>query len=141
MIVLVLLSSVGCRSWHPTTVSPGELVRTSPRSIRITNADRIPVTVSSPLIRNDSILSPNSNPPGFPSNSVGAPLTASTTIEVSRFSPLKTAAFVGAAFIVSASWVRAVGSGGGSGEPPDPIGKFTGRELWNGLQTVVGWIR
>jgi len=116
-------------------------MREAPRSVRVTNANRTPVTVSSPMLRNDSIVSPNSNPPGFPSNSVGVPLTAVSTIEVARFSPLKTAAFVGAAVFVSVSWVRAVGSGGGNGEPPDPIGKFTGSELWHGLQAVVGWIR
>ena len=142
MVAAFLLMSLGgCRSWHPASVSPQELMRQGPRSVRVTNANRIPVTVSNPMLRNDSIVSPNSNPPGFPSNSVGVPLTSVSTIEVSRFSPLKTVGFVGAAVFVSVSWVRAVGSGGGNGEPPDPVGKFTGGDLWNGLQAVVGWIR
>lgn len=112
-----------------------------PRSVRVTNEGRLPVTVSNPMIRNDSIVSPNTNPQGMPSNSVGVPVSAASTIEVSRFNPLKTALFVGAAAVASVSWARAVGSGGGSGEPPDPVLKLTGNDVWGSVQAIVGWLR
>ena len=94
------------------------------------------------MIRNDSIVTPNTNPPGIPSNSMGVPYSAASTIEVARFSPVKTGAFVAGALVGAVTWARVVGTGpGGSGEPPDPVGKLVNIGLWSGVRFVAGLVR
>lgn len=126
VLALTLLS--GCKSWQPVMEAPeGWIARESPREVRLTAATGVQVTIKSPIMVNDSIVSASDSVAAGPFARPRSGVLASDVqgIEVPRFDPLKTAG-LGAAFLaVSITWARTAGKlGGGQEVPEPPLEKF-----------------
>lgn len=126
VLALTLLS--GCKSWRPVMEAPESLIaRESPREVRLTAATGAQVTIRSPLVVNDSIVSAFDSVAAGPFAPPRRGVLASDVqgIEVPRFDPLKTVG-LGAAFLaVSITWARTAGKlGGGQEVPEPPLEKF-----------------
>ena len=135
---LLLVLFTGCQTWQPTTASPRTLFPDErPTSVRLTLPDGAVVTISDPVLRNDSIVSAVA--PAAVSGSTEfavfatptAPAALSValvnvrTLEVKRFSLTRTIGFAALIVVVSLSWARAAGVAAGTGEPgegPEPKG-------------------
>ena len=128
-LLLVLL--VGCQTWEPTTVSPRIVVSEEhPSSVRLTLTDGQTLTLKNPIMRNDSIVSIASNgvSQASPASQFGAIEVAGAgegdieSMEVQRFSRVKTVGFIIAALVIATAWVGAAtqGSGGSEQTEVDP---------------------
>lgn len=121
ILALMLLS--GCKSWRPVMEAPESLIaRESPGEVRLTAATGARVTIRSPIMVNDSIVSASDSVAAGPFAPPRRGVLASDVrgIEVPRFDPLKTAG-LGAAFLaVSITWARTAGQLGGGQEVPEP---------------------
>lgn len=126
VLALTLLS--GCKSWQPVMEAPESwIVRESPEQVRLIAATGAQVTIRSPIVVNDSIVSASDSVATGPFARPRRGVLASDVqgIEVPRFDPLKTAG-LGAAFLaVSITWARTAGQlGGGQEVPEPPLEKF-----------------
>ena len=140
MLGPVLLS--GCKSWQPTTLSPRQVIADSaPSSVRVTDVDGGTWTVPNPVMRNDSIVTSNTDPMGRPSLAVGVPYADVNSLEVQRFNPVKTIVFAVGAAAAAASWARVAGSAKGGEERPEPLPKGFAFSLWDGFQLLAGLLR
>ena len=142
VLLPLLLSVVGCKTWEPATVTPQTLITDErPSSVRVTTADGIQVTLRSPLFVNDSIVSAVAPQPGavvVPPR-VGVPEADVNLMEVPRLSTGRTIALVGAIVAASVSWARIQGAGGGSEERPGPLPKDPALSLTGLVSLLVGW--
>jgi hypothetical protein len=134
--LLALLA--GCQTWQPTTGNPQTLLpREQPTSVRLTLPDGALVTISDPVLRNDSIVSQRAVAPTAQSTEFAVSASNTTpgilsmaladirSLEVRRFSLMKTIAFAAVIVGISLTWANTVGVAGGSGEPgdgPEPKG-------------------
>jgi hypothetical protein len=142
VVMLGVLFLPACKAWKPTTVSPRQVILESrPSSIRITDVDGRAWTVRNPMIRNDSIVTSNTDPIGRPTAAAGIPYADVNALEVQRFSPLKTIAFAAGAVAAGTSWARVAGSSSGGSERPEPLPKGFAFSLWDGVRLVAGLIR
>jgi len=111
--VLLLALLAGCQSWHPTTVSARALVpEERPSSVRLTLTDGVIVTVKDPTLRNDSIVS-------AAADGESVALADVQSLEVERFSPIKSIGLAVLIVVGSLGWAKSVGTGGGTGDPGD----------------------
>lgn len=135
---LLLALFTGCQTWQPTTASPQTLFPDErPTSVRLTLPDGVVVTISDPVLRNDSIVSAVA--PAAAAGSTEFAVFATPTapavlsvaladvrsLEVQRFSLTKTIGFAALIIVGSLTWARTVGVAGGTGEPgegPEPKG-------------------
>ena len=127
LLALALLS--GCKSWQPVMeLEPAEtwIARENPREVRLTAATGAQVTIRSPQVTNDSIVSaaPVATGPFAPPRP-GVLAADVRGIEVPRFDPVKTAALGATVLAVSITWARTVASGGGGRQgPEEPVLKL-----------------
>lgn len=121
---LLLVSLMGCQTWVPTTVSPRIVVtEEAPSSVRITQSDGEIVTIRSPTIRNDSILTIGDTFTPV----VGVSEFDVRTFEVRRINTGKTIAFVAGLIVVGLGWANSVGgSNPGTDTGPGPLPKLRG---------------
>lgn len=134
IFALALLS--GCKSWRPVMEAPGSwIARESPKEVRLTATTGAQVTIRSPIVVNDSIVSASDSVATGPFALPRPGVLASDVqgIEVPRFDPIRTAS-LGAAFLaISITWARTAASGGGGQIPPEePVPKLAPglRLLW-----------
>lgn len=83
--LLLAVHLTGCHGWHPTTISPAQLIaEENPSTVRVTLTDGRQLTLVDPTIRNDSIV--------FEIGRVtaGVVLSDVSTVEVRRFNADKT---------------------------------------------------
>ena len=120
--VLALTLLPGCKSWRPVMEAPESwIARESPEEVRLTAATGAQVTIRSPIIVNDSIVSASDSVVAGPFALPRRGVLASDVqgIEVARFDPVRTAG-LGAAFLaISITWARTAASGGGGQRPPE----------------------
>lgn len=134
ILALTLLS--GCKSWQPVMEAPeGWIIRESPAEVRLTAATGDQVTIRSPIVVNDSIVSASDSvavgPFAPPRRGVLA--TDVHGIEVPRFDPIRTAGLAAGFLAVSITWARTAGKlGGGQEVPEPPLEKFASgfRLMW-----------
>lgn len=124
LAALLLALLVGCQTWQPTTMTPRALLSAeTPMSLRVTRTDGEVVTIKDPAMRNDSIISAEDGLAevlGVPEGDVGS-------LEVWRFSPRRTLAFVAAGVAIALGWASAVtNSTPGSDTGPGPLPKDPG---------------
>ena len=140
-VAIVSLALTGCKSWHPTTVSPRQVLRTeNPRTVRITDIDGSVVTVRHPMIRNDSIVTSDTNPLGAPVIALGVPSSDVNVLEVERFDGKKTviATAIGVgATALWASWARSSAGGSEQREPSEPKLQISVLEAFRFLGALV----
>lgn len=126
--VLALTLLTGCKSWQPVMDTPASwIARESPPEVRLTAATGAQVTIRSPIVVNDSILSASDSMAAGPFARPRAGVLASDVqrIEVPRFDALKTAGMAAGFLAVSISWARTAGKlGGGQEVPEPPLEKF-----------------
>lgn len=120
VLTLVLLS--GCKSWQPVMEAPASwIARESPAEVRLTAATGAQVTLRSPTVVNDSIVSAAAaavTGPFAPPRR-GVLVRDVQGLEVPRFDPVKTAA-LGAGFLaVSIAWAQTAAGGGGGRQTPE----------------------
>lgn len=101
------------------------------------------MTLKNPLIINDSIVSSVAPAPGaaFSAPRLGVLSGDVRSLEVARFSPVRTIALIATIAAVSVGWARAAGGsrGGSTVEPGLPKGLALLH--WGGLQLVWGLFR
>lgn len=55
-LLMLMVFLAGCTTWRPTTLSPAQVIQEEgPSSIRVTRSDGTHVTVTRPVVHNDSI--------------------------------------------------------------------------------------
>ena len=134
ILALTLLS--GCKSWRPVMEVPENwIARESPPEVRLTAATGAQVTIRSPIIVNDSIVSASDSVAAGPFARPRPGVLAADVagIEVPRFDPIKTAGLAAGFLAVSITWARTAGKlGGGQEVPEPPLEKFAPgfRLLW-----------
>lgn len=120
ILALALLS--GCKSWQPVVEAPASwIAREGPDEVRLTAATGAQVTIRSPIVANDSIVSASDPEPvgPFAPPRPGVPVRDVQGIEVPVFDAVKTAG-LGAAFLaVSITWARTASRTGGGQQPPE----------------------
>ena len=83
--LLVLVSLTGCKTWQAVETSPAPwIAQERPREVRLTTEDGARMTLRSPIVANDSIVSSVEGPPVLPRR--GVALADLRALEVSRFS-------------------------------------------------------
>ena len=119
----------GCKTWEASSGSLTQVIAEGrPSSVRITDPDGRRLTVRNPVIRNDSIVTADTDPTGFASPARGIPYGEVNTVEIQRFSLVKTLAFVAVGTAASVTWAELAGDaigGGGSGNEPVQKTGFT----------------
>jgi hypothetical protein len=134
LVSLALVPLAGCKTWEPATVSPAQVVREqAPESVRITSSDGTLVTLKAPLLRNDSIVAA-----GFAG--VGVASSEAQSIEVARFSLLKTVALAAAGVAAGATWASATAGNSAGGDDGGQLPKLT-FSLSGGLTLLAGIFR
>lgn len=118
---LLIALLTGCHSWQPTTVSPRAVIlEEQPLSVRFTLTNGEIMTVTDPLMRNDSIVSTEAGMAAVASQDV-------RLLEVWRFSTVKTIGFAVGIVALAFSWTRLVtGSSGGQEPGEGPLPKEPG---------------
>ncbi|MCH7532616.1 MAG: hypothetical protein IIB36_12785 [Gemmatimonadetes bacterium] len=144
LTVILLGLLAGCRTWQPATVSPERLIAEQrPSSVRVTVSGGATITLKHPLIINDSIVSSEAPAAGatFVPPRLGVLSGDVRSLEVARFSPVRTIALIATIAAVSVGWARAAGGsrGGSTVEPGLPKGLALLH--WGGLQLVWGLFR
>ena len=92
--LVVLVSLTGCKTWQPIEASPAPwIVRERPQEVRVTTESGARMTLRSPVVANDSIVSPVEGLPVLPRR--GVALADLRTLEVARFNAVKSAALCG----------------------------------------------
>ena len=120
VLAITLLS--GCKSWRPVMEAPESwIIRESPEEVRLTAATGAQVTIRSPVVVNDSIVSASARVAVGPFAPPRPGVLASDVqgIEVPRFDPVRTAGLAAAFLAVSITWARTAASGGGGQRPPE----------------------
>lgn len=138
-----LMMLAGCKSWEPTTLTPERVLSEErPRSVRVTDADGQVVTVRHPTIRNDSIVTTDTNPFGAPLLRPGVPYGEVNSIEVERFDGTKTLLATAAGVAITLAWTGfARSSEGGQEEQEGDLGKNFELNLLDGLRLLAGVFR
>lgn len=121
----------GCRTWEPVTSSPARLiVEERPSTVRVRTADGAEVTVRSPRVVNDSLVSAVRPSGGTASPAplrFCLPCGDVRSVEVARFSPVRSAGLAAAIVAVSVAMASFAGdSEGGTNRPGEPLPKATG---------------
>ena len=114
--LVVLVSLTGCKTWQPVEASPAPwITQERPQEVRVTTESGVRMTLRSPIVANDSIVSPEGRPVlarrGVALADVGA-------LEVARFSAIKSAALAAGILTASISWATTASEKKGGVEPP-----------------------
>ena len=122
--LLVLVSLTGCKTWQPVEASPAPwIAQERPREVRLTTGDGARMTLRSPIVANDSIVSPLEGLPVLPRR--GVALADLRALEVARFSAVKSAALATGILAASITWATTASqSKGGVDNPEPPPPKF-----------------
>lgn len=121
--IFVLALMTGCKSWHPVMETPATwIARENPPEVRLTAATGVQVTIASPIVVNDSIVSATTAVVAgpFAPPRPGVLVSDVAVVERSRFSAMKTAALGAGILAMSITWARTVGERGRGGEIPEP---------------------
>ncbi|MDA0329616.1 MAG: hypothetical protein O2958_11475 [Gemmatimonadetes bacterium] len=139
----LLIAMAGCKSWQPVTVGPRQIISDErPTSLRVTDVDGDRLTILRPMIRNDSIVTSDTDPFGVPVRALGVPTDDVNSLEVARFNPVKSAVIAAAAVTVAATWARvALRGGAGSNPNTGPIGKDAMLSFSSSVQALIGIFR
>lgn len=114
-LLLVLLT--GCQTWQPTTLGArAVLSEEDPTAMRVRRSDGEIVTIKSPVIRNDSIVSAAEGVIEV----VGVPMIEINSLEYRRFDGRKTLLFAAGVVALALGWASAVGGNSGGTDPGDP---------------------
>lgn len=118
---LTLLLLGGCKSWHPVPGDPAQVLTDQrPATVRVTDASGRLVTVRHPVVRNDSIVTSDTDVMGQPLRAEGVAGTEVGQVSVQRFSPVRTVLFAAAIVVAGVSWVKVNGDGDRGTTPPTP---------------------
>lgn len=128
-LLAALVPQAGCTSWHPVieTAPAAWIARERPREVRLTAATGSRLTVTSPIVVNDSIVSADTPLKAGPFATVrpGVRVSDVRGLEVSRFDPAKTVLLGAGIVAVSIAWARHVsGRGGGRAIPDEPAARL-----------------
>lgn len=117
--LLVLVSLTGCKTWQAVETSPAPwIAQERPQEVRLTTEDGGRITLRSPIIVNDSIVSSVEGPLVLPRR--GVALADLRAVEVSRFSAVKSAALAAGILAASISWANTASQSKGGVENPEP---------------------
>ena len=115
--LVVLVSLTACKTWQPVEASPAPwIARERPQEVRVTTESGIRMTLRSPVVANDSIVMPMEGPPVLPRR--GVALANLRTLEVARFSAIKSAGLAAGILAASISWATTASQRKGGVEPP-----------------------
>ena len=117
--LIVLVSLSGCKTWQRVEASPETwIVQERPREVRLTMENGAQRTLRSPVVANDSIVSPAEGPLAVPRPAVA--LADLRALEVARFSAIKSAALGASILAVAISWASTASQKKGGVERPEP---------------------
>jgi len=120
-LALALLLLGGCKSWHPAPGDPGQVLSDqAPATVRVTDSTGRVVTVRHPVVRNDSIVTSDTDVMGRPIRAEGVANSEVGVISVQRFSPVRTVLFAAAIVAAGVTWVNVNGDSDGGTIPPTP---------------------
>lgn len=126
--LVVLVSLTGCKTWQPIEASPASwIAQERPQEVRVTTESGARVTFRSPVVANDSIVSPMEGLPVMPRR--GVALADLRTLEVARFNAVKSAALAAGILAASISWATTASQNKGGVDNPEPPPP----KLWPGL--------
>jgi hypothetical protein len=99
--LLLLTYLPACSTWQVGTPTPAQFVeQKKPHSIRVTRTDGSRITLTSPMVRNDSIL--GNSGAGDPEHSVALALSDVQQVEVRKIATGKTLLLVGGILVAVA---------------------------------------
>ena len=117
--LVVLVSLTGCKTWQPVEASPAPwIAQERPPEVRVTTASGARMTLRSPVVANDSIVSPVEGPLVLPRR--GVALADLRALEVAHFSAIKSAALATGILAASITWATTASQNKGGVENPEP---------------------
>jgi hypothetical protein len=119
VMLMPLLS--GCQTWHPAVIGPHDLIGSEhPSAVRATLMNGEMVTLSSPAMSNDSIVSTDAG-------GAAVAVEDARLLEVRQFSLVKTIGLAIGIGLIAVGWTRAAtGANRGTEAVPGPLPKTGG---------------
>lgn len=139
----VILSLGGCKTWQSTAEDPRQvLVDHRPRAVRVTDQDGTTITVRRPVIRNDSIVTSETDAFGAPLQEPGIPYAEVNAMAFEQFSAARTGVMAAVIIGIAVGWTQVVGdSSGGNSEPNPPLPKGFSASLNEIFSAFSGLVR